>query len=188
MYVPLPNKGYSLVQWNWFSGVTGCTWISSYAREPISLHQTVCASTGVVRACAKRESTFQPHMSELTSTASIIDPLPPVDQGEGYTVLALTIIPARGVRARCVDVTMVLFGRAFIDFWACREKEYRKSPLISTYMFSGLATMQVLTACGSEIGSLSSLDAPEFHASSDIKPISLHRAVFSGPYLLSGVW
>ena len=35
----------SLVQWNWFSVVTGCTWVTgiSDVREPISLHQAVCA-------------------------------------------------------------------------------------------------------------------------------------------------
>ena len=35
---------YSLVQVNWFSVVTGCTWVTciSDVREPISLHQAVC--------------------------------------------------------------------------------------------------------------------------------------------------
>ena len=34
------------------------------------------------------------------------------------------------------------------------------------------------TAWGSEIGSLASLDAPEFHASSGVRePVSLHQAV-----------
>ena len=40
------DKGeYSLVQWNWFSAVTGCAWVhaSSDVREPISLHQSVLA-------------------------------------------------------------------------------------------------------------------------------------------------
>ena len=34
---------YSLVQWNWSSVVTGCTWVTciSDVREPISLHQAV---------------------------------------------------------------------------------------------------------------------------------------------------
>ena len=34
---------YSLVQWNWFSVVTGCTWVAciSDMRKPISLHQAV---------------------------------------------------------------------------------------------------------------------------------------------------
>ena len=34
---------HSLVQWNWFSVVTGCTWVTciSDVREPISLHQSV---------------------------------------------------------------------------------------------------------------------------------------------------
>ena len=35
---------YSLVQWNWFSDVTGCTWVICIhcdVREPISLHQAV---------------------------------------------------------------------------------------------------------------------------------------------------
>ena len=34
---------YSLVQWNWFPAVTGCTWVTciSDVREPISLHQAV---------------------------------------------------------------------------------------------------------------------------------------------------
>ena len=32
------------MQWNWFSVVTGCTWVTciSDIREPISLHQAVC--------------------------------------------------------------------------------------------------------------------------------------------------
>ena len=36
-------KKYSLVQWNWFSVVTRCTWVSCIndVREPISLHQAV---------------------------------------------------------------------------------------------------------------------------------------------------
>ena len=35
---------YSLVQWNWFSVVTGCTWVTciSDVREPTSLHHAVC--------------------------------------------------------------------------------------------------------------------------------------------------
>ena len=38
---------YSLVQWNWFSAVTGCTWVtwSSDVREPISQQQSVYACT-----------------------------------------------------------------------------------------------------------------------------------------------
>ena len=38
---------YSLVQWNWFSVVTGCTWIAriSDVREPISLCQAVHTTT-----------------------------------------------------------------------------------------------------------------------------------------------
>ena len=32
---------HSLLQWNWFYDVTGCTWYSSDVREPISLHQAL---------------------------------------------------------------------------------------------------------------------------------------------------
>ena len=38
---------YSLMQWNWFSDVTGCTWITciSDVREPTSLHQAVVSTS-----------------------------------------------------------------------------------------------------------------------------------------------
>ena len=41
--VIIAAKWYSLVQWNWFSVVTGCTWVTCITdvREPISLHQAV---------------------------------------------------------------------------------------------------------------------------------------------------
>ena len=43
--------------------------------------------------------------------------------------------------------------------------------------------MEVATAWSSEIGSLASLAAPEFHASSDVRePISLHQAVYDAIY------
>ena len=45
---------YSLVQWNWFSGVIKCTWVTciSDVREPISLHQAVHACL-LCYACQK---------------------------------------------------------------------------------------------------------------------------------------
>ena len=74
------------------------------------------------------------------------------------------------------------WGKLHLSLWAWQALfSHANTRLIQSVRFSRLP----FTVWCSEIGSLWSLDAPEFHASSDVRgPISLHQAVGSQKLVL----
>ena len=83
---------YSLVQWNWFSAVTGCTWVTciSDVREPISLHQAVQEAQwpigyGVGLRIKRSSVRIRPWpLRWVLGQGSLL----PLSQGEAFTLLA----------------------------------------------------------------------------------------------------